>query len=98
MREIVTAERWRQKERRNNRHAGLVAARDYFYRGPIARRIGDYMQANGGLIAADDFARFHANTGQPVRADTMTIRFIKPASGRKAQLSSKHSICWKILT
>src|SRR4029078_8119447 len=26
------------------------------------------MQTHGGLIAADDFARFHANTGQPVRA------------------------------
>ena len=35
-----------------------MAARDYFYRGPIARRIGAYMQANGGLIVAEDFAKF----------------------------------------
>jgi len=69
MRDIVRAERLAANGTKNNRHAGLVAARDYFYRGPIARRIGDYMQTHGGLIAADDFARFHANTGQPVRAD-----------------------------
>jgi gamma-glutamyltranspeptidase/glutathione hydrolase len=46
-----------------------MAARDYFYKGPIAKRIGDYMQANGGLIAAGDFARFSAKVGQPVVAD-----------------------------
>jgi len=66
LREIVRAERLASKGTRNNRHAGLMAARDYFYRGPIARRIGDYMQANGGLIAADDFAKFAAKVGQPV--------------------------------
>jgi gamma-glutamyltranspeptidase/glutathione hydrolase len=46
-----------------------MAARDYFYRGPIARRIGAYMQANGGLIVAEDFARFSATVGQPVSTD-----------------------------
>lgn len=69
LREIVRAERLAAKGTRNNRHAGLMAARDYFYRGPIARRIGDYMQANGGLIAADDFARFAARVGQPVETE-----------------------------
>ena len=69
LREIVRAERLASKGMRDNRHAGLMAARDYFYRGPIARRIGDYMQANGGLIAAGDFARFAAKVGQPVETD-----------------------------
>ena len=69
LREIVRAERLASKGNRVSRHAGLMAARDYFYRGPIARRIGDYMQSHGGLIAADDFARFQAKTGQPVRTD-----------------------------
>src|SRR5215216_4771641 len=69
LREIVRAERLASKGTRSNRHAGLMAARDYFYRGPIARRIGDYMQANGGLIAAGDFARFSAKVGQPVETD-----------------------------
>jgi gamma-glutamyltranspeptidase/glutathione hydrolase len=66
LRGIVQAERLASKSTRNNRHAGLMAARDYFYRGPIARRIGAYMQANGGLLAADDFAKFAAKVGQPV--------------------------------
>jgi gamma-glutamyltranspeptidase / glutathione hydrolase len=69
LREIVRAERLAARGSKNARHAGLMAARDYFYRGPIARRIGDYMQANGGLIAADDFARFAAKVGQPVETD-----------------------------
>lgn len=69
LREIVRAEKLASRGTRNNRHAGLMAARDYFYRGPIARRIGAYMQANGGLIAADDFAKFAATVGEPVSTD-----------------------------
>ncbi len=53
----------------NRRHAGLAAARDYFYRGPIGKRIGNYMQTHGGLLAAEDIARFHASVGAPVKAD-----------------------------
>jgi gamma-glutamyltranspeptidase/glutathione hydrolase len=69
LREIVRAEKLASRGSRNARHAGLMAARDYFYKGPIAQRIGDYMQANGGLIAAGDFARFSAKVGQPVEAN-----------------------------
>jgi gamma-glutamyltranspeptidase / glutathione hydrolase len=68
LREIVRAERLASKGH-NSRHAGLMAARDYFYRGPIARRIGDYMQANGGLIAAEDFAKFSAKVGEPATTE-----------------------------
>src|SRR6185295_3540337 len=77
LREIVRAERLASKGTRNNRHAGLMAARDYFYRGPIARRIGDYMQANGGLIAADDFAKFAAKVGQPVETEYRGYQIFK---------------------
>ncbi len=66
LRAIVAAE---QAGLAKSRHAGLLAARDYFYNGPIARRIGDYMQLNGGLIAAEDFARFRARVGAPVKAE-----------------------------
>lgn len=69
LREIVRAERLASKATRNNRHAGFMAARNYFYRGPIARRIGAYMQENGGLIVAEDFAKFAARVGQPVETD-----------------------------
>src|SRR5688572_27522291 len=53
LRSIVAAEK---AAARKGRVAGLRAARDYFYRGPIAQRIGAYMQSNGGLLAADDMA------------------------------------------
>src|SRR5262245_4657498 len=77
LREIVRAEKLASHGTRGNRHAGLMAARDYFYRGPIARRIGDYMQANGGLIAADDFAKFAAKVGQPVETEYRGFQIYK---------------------
>ena len=69
LRELVRAEKLGSRGMKNSRHAGLMAARDYFYRGPIARRIGNYMQAHGGLLAAGDFGRFAAKVGQPVETD-----------------------------
>jgi gamma-glutamyltranspeptidase/glutathione hydrolase len=66
LREIVAAEK---RGATKGRHAGLVTARDYFYQGPVAKRIGDYMQTHGGLLAAEDMARFHARVGAPVKAD-----------------------------
>ncbi|MDX6612572.1 MAG: gamma-glutamyltranspeptidase / glutathione hydrolase [Blastocatellia bacterium] len=66
LRGLVAAEK---RAARSGRHAGLLAARNYFYEGPIAKRIGDYMQHHGGLLAAEDLKRFHARVGQPVRAD-----------------------------
>ncbi len=66
LRAIVAAEK---RSAKKGRRAGLIAAREYFYRGPVGRRIGDYMQQNGGLLAAEDIARFKARVGQPVKAD-----------------------------
>ena len=66
LRAIVAAEK---AAARKGRLAGLTAARDYFYRGPIAQRIGAFMQSNGGLLAAEDMARFKASVGLPVVAD-----------------------------
>jgi gamma-glutamyltranspeptidase/glutathione hydrolase len=66
MREIAAAEK---RSASKGRHAGLMAARDYFYQGPVAKRIGDYMQTHGGLLAAEDMARFHARIGVPVKAE-----------------------------
>jgi gamma-glutamyltranspeptidase/glutathione hydrolase len=59
-------------EKRNagrGRHAALLAARDYFYRGPIGQRIGDYMQTHGGLLAAGDLAGWHAKVGAPAKGE-----------------------------
>jgi gamma-glutamyltranspeptidase/glutathione hydrolase len=66
LRAIVKAEKLGS---RKGRRAGLRAARDYFYKGPIGKRIGSYMQKNGGLLAAEDLARFQAKVGLPVKAN-----------------------------
>ncbi|MGZ5435480.1 MAG: gamma-glutamyltransferase, partial [Pyrinomonadaceae bacterium] len=64
LRAIIAAE---NRNAGKGRHAALMAARDHFYRGPIGKRIGDYMQANGGLIAASDLAGWRATVGAPTR-------------------------------
>ena len=66
LRAIVSAEKSAASK---GRHAALIAARNYFYKGPIADRIGSYMQKNGGLLTATDLARWQAKVGAPVKAD-----------------------------
>src|SRR5258706_8474212 len=59
-------------EKRNagrGRHAALAAAGDFFYKGPVGKRIGDYMQTHGGLLAASDLAGWHAQTGAPAKGE-----------------------------
>jgi gamma-glutamyltranspeptidase/glutathione hydrolase len=84
-REIVRAEKLGAKGTRNNRRAGLMAARDYFYRGPIARRIGAYMQQKGGLIVAEDFAKFSAKSANLFRRITAGTKSTRRASGRRVR-------------
>jgi len=66
LRAIVAAEK---RNARRGRHAALMAARDYFYRGPVGKRIGDYMQTHGGLLAASDLASWHATVGSPTKTN-----------------------------
>ncbi|MGZ8845599.1 MAG: gamma-glutamyltransferase family protein [Pyrinomonadaceae bacterium] len=66
LRSIVAAEK---RGMRRGRHAGLMAARDYFYRGPVGRRIGNYMQTHGGLMAASDIASWRATVGSPTKTN-----------------------------
>ena len=66
LRAIVAAEK---RSARRGRHAALMAARDYFYKGPVGKRIGDYMQTHGGLIAASDLAGWHATVGAPAKGE-----------------------------
>jgi gamma-glutamyltranspeptidase / glutathione hydrolase len=51
----------------SNRRGGLQAVRDLFYRGPIARAIGEFYQVSGGLLASEDLAAFHVEVERPVR-------------------------------
>ena len=59
LRQIVNAEK---RAASKGRHASLLAARNYFYKGPIGARIGTYMQKNGGLLATADLARWQAKS------------------------------------
>jgi gamma-glutamyltranspeptidase/glutathione hydrolase len=61
---------------RSGRRAGLQAAHDYFYSGPIAENIVKFMQTfkcrdvygkeHHGLISLEDFADYHASFEEPV--------------------------------
>ncbi len=66
LRAIVGAE---QQAAKRGRHASLTAARDYFYKGALSQRIGDYMERNGGLLTSADMARFQARIGVPVKTE-----------------------------
>ena len=61
LREMVAAE----KKAHGNRVAKLHAVHDVFYKGDIAKRIASFNEQNGGLIAYDDVANFHAEVDQP---------------------------------
>jgi len=66
LRAIVNTEK---RNARRGRHAALMAARDYFYKGPVGKRIGDYMQTHGGLLAAEDLVGWHAKVGVPAKGE-----------------------------
>jgi gamma-glutamyltranspeptidase/glutathione hydrolase len=51
------------------RSAGIRAARDEIYRGETAKRIVDFVQANGGVLAMEDLADFHVQEEEPVRTE-----------------------------
>lgn len=49
-----------------DRRAGLRAAADYFYRGPIAHELSAWSEANGGLLRYDDLAAHRTPVEQTV--------------------------------
>jgi gamma-glutamyltranspeptidase/glutathione hydrolase len=57
---------------------------DYFYKGALAERVGQWMQANGGLIRKSDFARYQMHRRAPVRSQYRgyeVVGFGPPSSG-----------------
>jgi gamma-glutamyltranspeptidase/glutathione hydrolase len=58
-------------EKGATRAAAIDAVRDCFYRGEIARKIGAFSKANGGLLSYEDMAAFHL---QPEEALSATYR------------------------
>src|SRR6185503_782159 len=61
-----------------NRTAKLRAVRDYFYKGPLARRMAAFSESNGGLIAYRDLANFHAETDRPRTGTYRGYEIYKP--------------------
>lgn len=57
---------------------------DWFYRGPLAERVGAWMSENGGLLTAADFAAYRPKRREPVvskyRGRTI-VGFPPPSSG-----------------
>src|SRR5262245_37387110 len=64
LRELVGVEK---KNARRGRHAALEAVRDYFYRGPLAKRYCDAIEQAGGLMRASDMAKFRAEIDRPAK-------------------------------
>ena len=49
-----------------SREAAVQAVRDYFYRGPVAREIAEFVEESGGLLRYRDFASFRLEVEKPL--------------------------------
>ncbi|MFH1923899.1 MAG: gamma-glutamyltransferase [Planctomycetota bacterium] len=57
---------------------------DWFYRGPFARQVGQWMSVNGGLVTAGDFADYRPKMREPVTTSYRqytVVGFPPPSSG-----------------
>ena len=59
-------ELWKNPNLANTLERIAKEGRDVFYKGDIARTIGDYMQANGGFLSYEDMAAHHSDWIEPV--------------------------------
>ncbi|HYO23712.1 MAG TPA: gamma-glutamyltransferase, partial [Lacipirellulaceae bacterium] len=57
---------------------------DWFYRGPFADKVGEWMRGNGGILTAEDFAAYRAVEREPLRTSYRQwtiVGFPPPSSG-----------------
>jgi gamma-glutamyltranspeptidase / glutathione hydrolase len=54
-----------ERKTRGNRARKIRAVHDYFYTGPIGKKIAAFSEANGGYIRYDDLRKFRAETDTP---------------------------------
>jgi gamma-glutamyltranspeptidase / glutathione hydrolase len=64
LRRMVDAER---AAKAKGRQAGVIAARDRFYKGDIAREMVAFLQKNGAPFDQADFAEFYARIEEPAK-------------------------------
>ncbi len=62
------------------RHSALLAARDRFYKGDIAKAMADFSEKNGGLFRYEDFASYTAKVETPVSTNYRGYDVYKNAS------------------
>jgi gamma-glutamyltranspeptidase/glutathione hydrolase len=55
-----------KKAKRRKRAAAIDAVRNYFYRGPVAKKIGKYCEENGCLLRESDLNTFRAQLEKPL--------------------------------
>ena len=73
----------------DGRDAAIQAARDYYYRGPIAEALVQFSDENGGYLTLDDFAGFEASIVDPIASqynDEYTVFQNPPNSQGISQL------------
>ncbi|WP_078059603.1 gamma-glutamyltransferase family protein [Xanthomonas massiliensis] len=61
-----------------SREKRIDAVRDYFYRGPVARKIGEFSEHNGGLVRYEDIAAFKAEVDRPRGTTFHGYEILKP--------------------
>jgi gamma-glutamyltranspeptidase/glutathione hydrolase len=61
-----------------SRAKAMDAVRDYFYRGDIARRIGEFSKQNGGFLRYEDMAAFHVAPEEAVSTTFHGYTVYKP--------------------
>jgi gamma-glutamyltranspeptidase/glutathione hydrolase len=64
LKRMVQAE---QTAKKKGRAAGVVAARDRFYKGDIAKEMVAFLQKHGAPFDLSDFAEYHARVEEPAR-------------------------------
>jgi len=74
LRSLVSAE----AKANGSRVVKIDAVREYFYRGPVAKEMGAYSEAHGGLVTYKDIAAFHAETDTPRSTTFHEYEIVKP--------------------
>jgi gamma-glutamyltranspeptidase/glutathione hydrolase len=74
LRELVTAE----EKAHGDRVRKIDAVRDYFYRGPVAKKMGAFSESHGGLVTYSDIAAFHAEIDTPRTTTYHGYEIVKP--------------------
>ncbi len=81
---IAAGDRLVQTDLANTYQQIAAQGTDYFYRGEIAKKIGAWMAANGGIMTAEDFAKYEAKVREPIRSTYRgyeIVGFPPPSSG-----------------